>query len=117
MSWNQSEFGGLCVCAACSRGHFYQAEDALTLHEALLADILRISTSLVWLCHVLVPARQSMVLVFAGTWYAGVEGDDHSDCKYTITINKFDCPLNCSGRGTCLHAANGTRSCLCDQVG
>lgn len=52
----------------------------------------------------------------AGTWYAGVEGDDHTDCTYTITINKFDCPMNCSDRGTCLHAANGTRMCQCDEV-
>ncbi|DBB04188.1 hypothetical protein WJX77_010421 [Trebouxia sp. C0004] len=50
-----------------------------------------------------------------GTWFAGVEGDDHTDCKYTITINKFECPLNCSGRGICLHASNGTRSCDCQQ--
>ena len=52
----------------------------------------------------------------AGTWYAGVEGDDHNDCTYTITINKFDCPLNCSGRGTCIHKDNGTRTCQCDEV-
>lgn len=52
----------------------------------------------------------------AGTWYAGVEGDDHNDCTYTITINKFDCPLNCSGRGTCIHKDNGTRTCQCDKV-
>ena len=55
-------------------------------------------------------------LVLTGTWFAGVEGDDHSDCKYTITINKFECPLNCSGRGTCVHASNGTRSCDCQQL-
>lgn len=52
----------------------------------------------------------------AGTWYAGVEGDDHTDCTYTITINKFDCPMNCSGRGTCIHAQNGSRVCECDEV-
>lgn len=50
-----------------------------------------------------------------GTWFAGIEGDDHIDCKYTITINKFDCPLNCSNRGTCVHQSNGTRTCQCDE--
>ncbi|KAL3154641.1 hypothetical protein ABBQ32_014088 [Trebouxia sp. C0010 RCD-2024] len=50
-----------------------------------------------------------------GTWYAGVEGSEHSDCTYTVTINKFDCPMNCSSRGTCMHMTNGSRSCDCDQ--
>ena len=56
-------------------------------------------------------------ILVAGIWYVGVEGDDHSDCTYTITVNKFDCPLNCSSRGTCVHMTNGSRSCECDQVG
>ena len=39
------------------------------------------------------------------------------ECKFTLSINKFDCPLNCSGRGRCIHNTNGTHTCLCDEVG
>ena len=52
----------------------------------------------------------------AGTWYAGINGDDAMECKFTLSINKFDCPLNCSGRGRCIHNTNGTHTCLCDEV-
>ena len=52
----------------------------------------------------------------AGTWYAGINGDDAMECKFTLSINKFDCPLNCSGRGRCIHNTNGTHTCQCDEV-
>lgn len=52
----------------------------------------------------------------AGTWYAGVNGDDVKTCQYTITISKYECPMNCSSRGSCLHHDNGTRTCVCDKV-
>ena len=75
---------------------------------------------LMWRVHVCVSCcskfARVVAMMLAGLWYAGVEGDDHADCKYTITINKYDCPLNCNGRGTCVHASNGSRTCNCDQV-
>lgn len=46
----------------------------------------------------------------------GVNGDDAGTCKYTISISKYSCPMNCSNRGTCLTAANNTRTCDCYKV-
>ena len=52
----------------------------------------------------------------AGEWYLGVNGEDAGTCKYTLTISKFDCPMNCTSQGTCQHQANGTHTCLCNKV-
>ncbi|KAK9824143.1 hypothetical protein WJX72_008089 [[Myrmecia] bisecta] len=50
-----------------------------------------------------------------GVWFAGVNGDDRDMCRYTITFNKYECPLNCSGRGDCVHESDGKRKCDCHQ--
>jgi len=52
----------------------------------------------------------------AGRYFVGVNGDDAHNCSFTLSITKYSCPLNCSGRGTCQHLANGTRTCLCDKA-
>ena len=46
----------------------------------------------------------------------GVNGDDAHNCSFTLSITTYSCPLNCSGRGTCQHMGNGTRTCLCDKA-
>ncbi|KAK9843435.1 hypothetical protein WJX81_002486 [Elliptochloris bilobata] len=50
-----------------------------------------------------------------GRYFVGVNGDDAHNCSFTLSITKYSCPLNCSGRGTCQHLDNGTRTCLCDK--
>ncbi|EIE26855.1 hypothetical protein COCSUDRAFT_39831 [Coccomyxa subellipsoidea C-169] len=52
-----------------------------------------------------------------GRWFVGVNGDDAHTCNYTLSISKYNCPMNCSNRGTCVSAANGTRSCDCFKAG
>ncbi|KAK9810844.1 hypothetical protein WJX73_001470 [Symbiochloris irregularis] len=47
-----------------------------------------------------------------GTWYAGVVGDDYKTCNYTVTINKYACPMNCNGHGTC-NTLGANRTCEC----
>jgi len=49
-------------------------------------------------------------------WFVGVNGDDSSTCKYTTSISKYNCPMNCTDRGTCLISDNGTRTCECNKV-
>jgi hypothetical protein len=49
----------------------------------------------------------------AGKWFVGVNGDDAGICNYTLSISKFNCPMNCNNRGTCSVGANGTRTCEC----
>lgn len=45
----------------------------------------------------------------------GVVGD-HSPANFTLTISKFDCPLNCSGHGECIHGGEATdRKCQCKE--
>ena len=46
----------------------------------------------------------------------GVNGDDSNTCKYTISISKYKCPMNCNNRGVCRVSDNGTRTCDCDKV-
>ena len=46
----------------------------------------------------------------------GVNGDDSNTCKYTISISKYKCPMNCNNRGVCQVSDNGTRTCDCDKV-
>ena len=58
----------------------------------------------------------SLVRPYTGKWYVGVNGDDAGACKYTISISKYSCPLNCSNRGECITAANNTRTCKCSKV-
>ena len=53
----------------------------------------------------------------AGRWYLGVNGDDANTCKYTLSISKYSCPMNCSNRGVCMTAENNTRTCDCNKVG
>ena len=53
----------------------------------------------------------------AGVWYVGVNGDDLAACKYTVTVSKYACPMNCTGQGECVTQSNGTRTCQCHQVG
>jgi hypothetical protein len=46
--------------------------------------------------------------------YAGVFASGGTDASFTVSFDVFDCPMNCSDRGTCVVAANGTRVCHCD---
>lgn len=50
-----------------------------------------------------------------GDWYAGVLGGLRP-ANFTLLLNRFDCPLGCSGHGTC---DPGTpvdqRRCTCDE--
>ena len=54
------------------------------------------------------------VAFVAGTWYAGVHAGTGSPSKFTVSVRKYDCPRDCSGRGECVVAQNGTRACRCD---
>ena len=54
------------------------------------------------------------VAFVAGTWYAGVHAGADASSKFTLTVQRFDCPRDCSGRGECIHEQNGTRTCACD---
>ena len=54
------------------------------------------------------------VAFVAGTWYAGVHAGADASSKFTLTVQRFDCPRDCSGRGECVHEQNGTRTCACD---
>ena len=49
-----------------------------------------------------------------GTWYVGVFAGTGDSARYDLSVQKYDCPKNCSDRGRCVVAANGTRSCVCD---
>ena len=65
-------------------------------------------------------ATQEMILTrgdahFApGTWYVGVFAGTGDSARYDLSVQKYDCPKNCSDRGRCVREANGTRSCACD---
>ena len=47
------------------------------------------------------------VAFVAGTWYAGVHAGADASSKFTLTVQRFDCPRDCSGRGECIHEQNG----------
>jgi hypothetical protein len=34
--------------------------------------------------------------------------------QYGLSVQKYDCPRNCSDRGACAVSPNGTHSCVCD---
>ena len=42
-------------------------------------------------------------------------GDDYKTCNYSVTINKYACPMNCNGHGTC-NTLDGNRTCECHAV-
>lgn len=47
--------------------------------------------------------------------YVGVVGD-HEPANYTLTIARYECPLNCSGHGECIHGAETySRQCQCRE--
>ena len=50
----------------------------------------------------------------AGTWYAGVYASAGRAAVFDVDFAYYDCPRNCSDRGTCVVAQNGTRHCECD---
>ncbi|GAB4820407.1 hypothetical protein N2152v2_007453 [Parachlorella kessleri] len=50
-----------------------------------------------------------------GTWFVGVFGS-HEVSNFTLTIQKYDCPMNCSGHGDCVHGGEPLdRQCRCFQ--
>lgn len=49
-----------------------------------------------------------------GVWYAGVHASNGKASQYVLSVQKYDCPRNCSDRGTCAVSPNGTHSCVCD---
>ncbi|KAK9833016.1 hypothetical protein WJX74_004561 [Apatococcus lobatus] len=51
----------------------------------------------------------------SGKWYLGVNAGDAGQCKVSLTIRTFDCPLGCNGHGTCLKPTRGNRTCQCDE--
>lgn len=60
-------------------------------------------------------ADPGTALLRPGIWYAGVRGGLRPT-NYTLLFNRYDCPLNCSGHGSCdveLHASQ--RACQCDK--
>ena len=65
-------------------------------------------------------ATQELVLtegdgVFeAGAWYAGVYASAGRAAAFDVAFAYYECPRNCSDRGTCVVAQNGTRHCECD---
>ena len=59
---------------------------------------------------------ESGFLPALGEWWLGVNGEDKGECKYTMTITKYDCPMNCTGQGRCQHQENGTHTCLCNEA-
>ena len=69
-----------------------------------------------WRNHASQPHEPDWAMCCAGQWFVGVNGDDSSTCKYTISISKYNCPMNCNDRGTCLISDNGTRTCDCNKV-
>ena len=50
----------------------------------------------------------------AGTWYAGVYASAGRAAAFDVDFAYYECPRNCSDRGTCVVAQNGTRHCECD---
>ena len=64
----------------------------------------------------MVTMQQKRVCRGSGHWYLGVNGDDASTCKYTLSISKYSCPMNCTNRGVCVTAQNNTRTCDCYKV-
>jgi len=49
-----------------------------------------------------------------GVWYVGVHASSGKASQFGLAVQKYDCPRNCSDRGTCVVSANGTHSCDCD---
>ena len=50
-----------------------------------------------------------------GAWYAGVYSGGGDAATFELSATKFDCPRNCSDRGTCdATSESGPRTCVCD---
>ena len=49
-----------------------------------------------------------------GVWYVGVHASGGRSSQYELSVQKYNCPRNCSDRGTCLVSPNGTHTCQCD---
>lgn len=46
-----------------------------------------------------------------GTWYVGVYCEHRAGINYTLAVNRFACPMECSGHGQC-----SQHQCTCEEV-
>ena len=60
------------------------------------------------------PYAEGDAAFIPGTWYIGVHATSGKGSRYDVSVQKYDCPRNCSDRGTCVVSPNGTHSCQCD---
>ncbi|KAK9853882.1 hypothetical protein WJX84_009959 [Apatococcus fuscideae] len=58
---------------------------------------------------------KSMDSFQTGKWYLGINAGDAGQCKVSLTISTFDCPMGCSGHGTCIKPQHANHTCQCDE--